>query len=139
MISAKQEAELLADAMLALAKQILQQHGAFPPFGSLLQADGSVVQVGADDSRNATNSASLDTLSQLLREQVAWHKAKAAAIACNTRVIAPGTGHPSPAIEVLVQHRDSYCADMLFPYQLKEGQLRIAQVFARTCGRRILD
>ncbi|PYP55125.1 MAG: hypothetical protein DMD40_14445 [Gemmatimonadetes bacterium] len=64
-------------------------------------------------------------------------EAKAAAIVFDVRVTPPGTGHTSDAIEVLVQHRDSYCAEVFFP-SIEERTTLSRQVFAQSCGAQIL-
>ena len=137
----KQEAELLMNDLLPRARQMLRQHGEFSPYGGLLRADGSIVHVGAADSaREHPRSADLiESLRQQLRDRVKLREIKAAAIVFDVRVTPPGVGHASDAIEVLVQHRDSYCAEVFFPYRLKDGQPMFGQVFAQSCGAQIFE
>ena len=140
MPAAKQEAESLTTELLPFAQQLLRRHGEFYPYGGLLHADGSVVHVGAEDPDAPTPDAAsmTETLRRRLREGVEQSGARAAAIVCWARVTPPGGAHPSDAIEVLVQHREGYCANVFFPCQLKGGRLTFGQVFAQTCGKQIL-
>ncbi|PYP55124.1 MAG: hypothetical protein DMD40_14440 [Gemmatimonadetes bacterium] len=50
MASPKQEPELLMNAALPFAEQMLRQQGEFYPYGGLLSIDGSIVHVGAQHS-----------------------------------------------------------------------------------------
>ncbi|SRR6266545_664292 len=133
MTSAKEEAERLVNAVLPVAKQMLREQGEFSPYGGYMRRDGSIVQVGRDD-----RATSIEMLRLELRECVARNEAKAVTIVFPARVTPPGTGHASDAIAVLVQHRESYCAELFFPYRLKGGDLNFGQVFAQTCGTQIL-
>lgn len=136
----KQEAELLMNDLLPFARQMLLQRGEFYPYGGLLREDGTVVHVGAENplTDHPSSADLIESLRAQLRDRVKRREAKAAAIVFDARVTPPGTGHQSEAIEVLVQHRDSYCAEVFFPYRLKEGHLTFGQVFAQTCGTHIL-
>jgi len=139
--SPKQEAELLMNAVLPFAEQMLRQHGEFYPYGGIMRPDGSIAPVGMQDpTTDRPRSATvIETLRQELRARVERNEAKAAAIVFDVQVTPPGAGHKTDAIEVLVQHRDSYCAEVFFPYQLKNGQLSLGQVFAQSCGTQILS
>jgi len=128
--SPKQEAELLIDGLRPLAEQLLCDRGAFSPYGGLLRVDGSIVHV-------SEASATMATLRRQLRARVESGEARAAAIILDASVTPPGAGYESRAIRVRVQHRDSYCAEMFFPYRLHDGQLAFGQVFAHQCATHI--
>ncbi len=127
-------------SMLPFAKQMLQQSGKFSPYGGLLRPDGSVVQIRAESlpAQDSVSTEHIETLCQRLRERVEQNEAKAAAIVVDVCVTPPGLGHSSCAIEVCVEHRDSYCAEVFFPYCRNEGRLMFGQVFAQRCGMHIL-
>jgi hypothetical protein len=139
-VTPKQEAELLMNGVLLFAEQMLRRHGEFSPYGGVLRMDGSIVRVGVQDPKtdHPSSASPIETLREQLRERVERGEAKAAAIVLDVRVTPPGAGHASEAIEVLVQHRESYCADIFLPYGLKKGGLTFGQMFARTCGKQIL-
>jgi hypothetical protein len=127
-------------AVLPFAKHLLQQYGEFSPYGGYLRTDGSIVQLGVDDpgSEHPATATQVDSLCRKLRERVERGEATAAAIVFDARVTPPGVGHATDAIEVLVQHRDSYCAELLFPYRIRKGRIVFGQMFAQTCVRQIL-
>lgn len=133
MKSPKQEADALMTALLPLATAMLQQCGTFEAYGGVLQADGSVREIELPVSATL-----IETLRQRLRQRVERNEARAAAIVVHTTVVPPGIGHSVDAIEVIVDHRDSYCAHVFLPYQLRDGEIRFGQMFAQQCGMHIL-
>lgn len=138
MTPSKQESDMLVDAVLQVGKCLLERHGEFTAYGGLLEVDHSVHIVGVTDSLNSAGVVSLEALRRELRERVEAGEAIAAAIAQGVRVVPPGDAHPRDAIEVLVQHRDSYCADLFYPYRLQDRAVVIGHSFAQTCGKQIL-
>jgi hypothetical protein len=129
---------LLVEAVLQLAKSKVERYGDFAVYGGLLQQDHSVVYVGLTESSRSPAVVSIDALRRELRHRVERGEAIAVAIVLGVRIVPPGEEHASAAIEVLVQHRDAYCADMFYPYRVIDGAVRLGQVFAQTCGKQIL-
>jgi len=123
------------NAVRPFAEQMLRRHGQFYPYGGVMRTDGSIAHVGA--TNRARSATLIETLRQELRARIERAEVKAAAIVFDVRVTPPGAGHKSDAIEVLVQHRDSYCAEVFFPYRLKKGDLGFGQVFAQSCATQI--
>jgi hypothetical protein len=140
MTSPKNQAEALMNDLLPFAKQMLAEHGEFYPYGGFMRSDGSIVHVGAKHpaTRHPPSVDLLDILKQGLRENADDEKMIAAAIVADVRVIPPDTGKKSEAIQVTVEHRDSYCADVFFPYRLDESHKpEFGKVFAQAGERSI--
>ena len=62
----KAECENLMSQALPFAYQMLEKHGKFFPYGQALSTSGSVVAVGATDSRTSPSSAELIVRSRMI-------------------------------------------------------------------------
>lgn len=123
MTDSKREAERLMNDLLPFAKQMLTEYGEFHPFGGFIRADGSIVQVGVDDPRSEFPKASelLEIMRSDFRRRAIQEGITAAAVVFNVAVVAPGSREKTDAIQVTVEHRASYCADVFIPYRLRTG------------------
>src|SRR6267154_3521500 len=105
-MDAKQESEKLMNAMLPLAEKMLRQYGEFYPYGGYMKPDGTIVDVGADDSdTNRPKSRDLIyVLRSSFREMASTDQCKAVAVVFNVAVNVPNSSHKSDAIQVCVDH-----------------------------------
>ncbi|MEW6747784.1 MAG: hypothetical protein AB1486_34080 [Planctomycetota bacterium] len=136
----KAEAEALLNDLLPFAKRMLAAHGEFFPFGGYMRTDGSIVHVGAKDpTTDRPKSATLiETLTRDFRERARHREIRAAAVMFDVKVLPPGGSAKTDAIQVNLEHKDSYCAEVFFPYRLGDsGALEFGQTFAQE-GRRVV-
>jgi hypothetical protein len=122
--------------ILPFAKRMLAEHEEFHPYGGFLRTDGSIVHVGAEARSVDYPSGKdlIDSLQRDFRRRAKNGEIKAAAIVSNVRVTPPSKHERSDAIQATVEHRDSYCADVFFPYRIDEkGIVEFASVFAQAC------
>jgi hypothetical protein len=133
-MSPKGEVEFLMNEMLPFAKKMLKEHGEFYPFGGFLRSDGSIVHVGAaDPSTDHPRSVDLlDTLKRDFRRRASREGIKATALLADTLVTPPNRDAKTDAIKVLLEHKDSYCAEVFFPYRRDgRGGLEVDAPFAQ--------
>jgi hypothetical protein len=131
---AKRDAELLLNDVLPFARTMLAKYGEFHPYGAYMKAEGSIVHVGATDPSTERPRAIdlLDTLKAEYRTRANAGDIRAAALVSNVRVVPPNHTAKSDAIQVTVEHADSYCADIFLPYQLQgDGKVIFGELFAQ--------
>lgn len=135
----KAEAEALLSDLLPFAKRMLATQGEFLPFGGFMKADGSIVHTGAIDARTdkPASAALVESLTRDFRRRAQAGEIRATALAIDVRVTPPGRTAVSDAIQVSVEHKDSFCADVFFPYRLTTpGLPEFGETFAQE-GTRI--
>src|SRR5689334_25220904 len=117
---------------IVFAEHMLAEHGEFYPFGRTLTTDGRIQVVGAQASTDHPKSQELiDMLLQAFRTGAQAGEHRAIALFFDVRVQHPGTREKVDAVQVGVEHRDGYCADVFFPYTLERGTPRFGAVFAQ--------
>lgn len=129
----KQETEKLINAILPFAEQMLRQYGEFYPYGGYMTPHGEIVDVGAKDS-NASHPKSqdlIDILRASFREMAKANRCKAVAIVFDVAVTPPHSNRKSDAIQVSVEHRDGYSAEVFFPYHIINNEIVYDATFAQ--------
>jgi hypothetical protein len=128
----KDDCEALMNSALPFAKQMLDSHGEFYPFGAAMRADGELVSVAGYDGRERPPST--DVIRMLKDAFIAGAKDgqyKATALVYDVRVALPGTREKSDAIAVSLNHRADYSVIVLFPYKIERGRPVIGQAIAQ--------
>src|SRR5688500_16873813 len=124
MITPKVECEKLMGTAIQFAKQMLQKHGEFFPYGAALKANGEIASVAGYDGREQPLSSDIiRLLKQGFVQGAKSGEYTATALVCDVKVILPTSGEKSDAIAVSLNHRQNYSVVVLFPYQLKNEQL----------------
>jgi len=127
----KEQVEQLMNEGIPFVKQMLSEHGEFYPFGVALMADGKIRHVGAKgDSEHPRSQDLLDILFVALRDGAKDGKYKAIAVFIDVRVPRPTDGRKVDAVQVGLEHRDHYCADVFFPYTIAGSSVAFGEVFA---------
>jgi hypothetical protein len=132
MRSPKAECEFLMNAALPFAEQMLLKHGEFFPYGSALTANGEIAGVGVYDGREQPPSKDgILLLKQAFQHGVKSGEYTATAPLYDVRIILPSSGKKSDAIAVSLNHQGDYSVIVMFPYEIKRGQLQFGEVFAQ--------
>ncbi|KHL58667.1 MULTISPECIES: hypothetical protein [Xanthomonas] len=113
----KKDAERLMAELLGFAKKMLAQHGEFHPFGAYLSDSGEIVQVGVEGGSAREKAARIEAS---FRDLAARGGVRVFGVATNID-LAAGEGRVADAIQIFLEHRDGYCADVFFRYELDEG------------------
>ncbi len=130
-MSAKDDCNLLLNATLPFAEQMLRAHGEFLPFGARMLPDGEIVSVGVEDGEDHSGSQNLiDALQVAFIAGAADGDLVATALVYDVRVVPPGANEKTDAIALNLDHRDNYSVTVFFPYALSEGEPQIGDAFA---------
>lgn len=137
----KQEVEELMSDLLPLAKRMLSEDGEFYPYGGCMTLEGKITHVGAQIK--GTDKPKSEPLIELLREDfkkaAGENKCKATAIIFDVRIRPPGSEEKSDAIQVCLDHKDGYSAEVFFPYRLEDGKIIYGSTFAQRGDGLIFD
>jgi len=129
----KAEVEELMNDLLPLAKKMLQEHGEFYPYGGYTELNGKITHVGAQIK--GTDRPQSAPLIQLLRDSFKKGAKdgnyKATAIIFDVRIKTPGSIEKSDAIQVCLDHKSGYSAEVLFPYRIDGGTVTYGKTFAQ--------
>jgi hypothetical protein len=129
----KQESEVLLNDILTLAEKMLCEHGEFYPYGSYMDNDRKIVDIGAEDP-DTDYPKSRDLIYILrtsFREMASANNCRAVAIVFDTKVNLPVSNLESDAIQVCVDHIDGYSAEVFYPYRISEGKVVYGDTFAQ--------
>ena len=138
--NSKADVEALLNDLLPFAKRMLAVHGEFFPFGGYMRTDGSIVHAGATDptTDRPTSATLIETLTRDFCKRARRHEIRAAAVVFDVEIIPPGGTAKTDAIQVNLEHKDSYCAEVFFPYRLADfGSLEFGETFAQE-GRHVV-
>lgn len=140
-MTAKQDSEKLLNAVLPLAEKMLRRYGEFYPYGGYMKLDGTVVDIGAEDP-DTDHPKSRDLIYVLrssFREMAAAGQCKAVAIVSDVVVSLPDSNRRSDAIQVCVDHKDGYSAEVFFPYRVLDSEIIYDPTFAQEGNHDIFD
>lgn len=111
----KEQSEFLMNELFAFAEKMLIEYGEFHPFGGYLDSNFSIVHVGIDGHAKQEEQQRVDTLVNSFRGITG----NVLAFGIATNVSLPlGSGEKANAIQVFLEHKDGYCADVFFSYEL---------------------
>ncbi len=129
---AKADAQELLDVLLPFAKQMLQQHREFFPFGGRMVQDGTIAHVGATDGTEHPPSQPLIQLMQdAFREEARTTNLRTCGILYDVRIVPPGRNDKQDAIAAALDHVSGYSVVVFFPYRFDEsGELHVESPFA---------
>ncbi len=122
------DCEALLNMLLPFAEQQLGEHGSFHPFGGAIAPDGEFVPVAAYDGRDDPPSTEIVAfLKESLRDGAAASRYVATAIIYDSLIDYPA--EDTPALSVLLDHRDGFSVVVYFPYRLANGAVTLAESF----------
>ena len=123
-MTAKEECEVLLNALLSASENLLKKNGGFYPIGAVLTNDGTATFTAVHSDNEFPDSQSV------IRDLISSHKLmvqkeeiKASGIAWNGTVSCKGK--PSDAIVVSLEHKEDYSVIVGLPY--KVGLLKKVQ------------
>lgn len=129
----KQEAEELMNGMLPVAKRMLQEYGEFFPYGGYMKPGGEIVHVGARDpiTDRPKSKDLIAILQKSFQKLVKKKQCKAVAMVYDVVVPLPKSNRKTDAIQVCVDHAESYSAEVFFPYHIANQEVIFGEVFAQ--------
>ncbi len=132
MATPKEETEVLLNAVMPFAEQMLRNHGSFHPFGAAMKPTGEVVQVGATSGSEQPPAQELiDILKDGFRAGARAGSYKATALAFDVRIVLPGERDKRDAVQVNLDHIEKYSVEIFFPYRSHGKEVVIESPFAQ--------
>lgn len=119
------------NAILPFARQMLQNHGEFFPYGGAINPAGAIVGVATDAGRaNPTSDEVIATTRKCFIAGARRGEYRATALIYDCRVPVPATGRNADAIAVALDHEDGYSVTVFFPYVIEKREVVIGDLFA---------
>lgn len=132
MTDARLDSEELLNAVVPLAKKMLNEHGEFYPYGGVMKPNGQIVSVGAREGNEHPPSPEVvDLLREGFKTGAQSNEYKATAIVCDVTITLPGSEDKSDAIAVALDHRDNYSVVVLLPYRIADGEVEYGEILAQ--------
>jgi len=141
----KDEVEQLMNNGVEVATKMLREDGEFYPFGVMKTAGGEIQPFGvvktaggevqyieaSEGSENPSSGELIAFVRERVRQQAQAGNYVAIAMFYDVRIAPPGEKTKSPAVQVELEHRSGYCADVFFPYSRnKVGVVVFGETFA---------
>jgi hypothetical protein len=130
----KVDAELLMNELLPLAKKMLGEYKEFFPYAGVLNCEGKIVHIGAKvpGEPQPKSRELIALLKHELRLRASDSKCQATALIYDVRIVPPGLSEKVDAIEVVLDHRSGFSAEVFYPYSFGEhGELKLEKSFAQ--------
>lgn len=135
-MDAKAQVEMLMNELLSFAEKMLSEHGGFHPFGGYVDALGRVVHVGVQPKGMAMSpNEKVDAMVSSFKELARDNQAEAFAIVTDVVLPADGGTNNRDAIKFFLEHEDGYCAEVFFPYMIKDGKAEVIDTVAQQGDR----
>jgi hypothetical protein len=115
----RDEMDDLLDHLVTFARQMLDKHGEFYPFGATISSAGELhAAAGASDYEHPDSVAVLGVLEAGFREQAlrGGGDIRASAL-CADVVVGPQDGEPTDAIQVAIEHIEAEPVIVRLPYK----------------------
>lgn len=130
-MSPKEEVELLMNHGMEFAVEMLRKYGEFFPFARAMDPGGGILVLEAYDGREQPPSAELAELLEAgLRKGVERGDYGAVAIFLDVRVGSLDSPERRDAVQVGLEHRDDYRANVYLPYTLVNDEVEFGETFA---------
>lgn len=124
--------DVLLEAVLPFARQMLDEHGNFYPFAASMRQDFTIAMVASTDGDDhpAANDV-LDMLETTLQKLAKDGEIRAAAVCSNVSITPEESGTVVDAIRVSLDHVDGEAVDIILPYERQaDGELSFGELGA---------
>ncbi|MBQ7887071.1 MAG: hypothetical protein IJ313_09290 [Clostridia bacterium] len=134
----KEECEVLLDALLAAAENLLRKNGEFYPIGAVMTADSDTAFTAAHSDNEFPDSQSvIDALISSHKQMAEKNEIKASGITWNASISTPD-GKQSDAIIVSLEHKDDYAVIVGLPYRIGLfKKIKFGEIFAQSGNHNI--
>ena len=130
---AKADAQELLNALLPFAKEMLEQHREFYPFGGRMVPDGTIAHFGAtiDGTEHPPSQPLIQLFQGAFRDEARTNHLRTCGILYDVRIVPPRRTEKQDAIAAALDHVSGYSVVVHFPYRFDEsGQLHVESPFA---------
>jgi len=123
----------LLNALLPMAKMLLEKQGEFYPIGAIMLSDAEIRHVGAgiEGDEHPLSQSLIDLLTENYKQEAAKGRLRAAGICYDALTIPPGKHLKQDAICCVLEHWSGEAFSVFLPYvKLNSGNLQYDQLFA---------
>ena len=132
--TAKEEAEMLLNALLPFAQQQLEKYAEFFPFGASMLMNGEIRMTSIYNGQEHPASQDvIDEIKSVFLQEAKNGNYKATGLVYNISFIDPQTKEKRDGVSVALDHKDHYSIIVTFPYVLKENNQ--VQFFSPTASK----
>lgn len=111
----------LLNAVIPFARELMDKHAGFYPFGASLTSDGQTELIGAaGGSERPPSQEVIDILLTGLRDAAKDGRIRASAVCADVKVKLPGVGK-TDAIRVTLEDRGGEALNAFLPYKVHSG------------------
>jgi len=128
----RKEGDELLNALLPFARQMLEKHGAFHPFGAFVDQEGKIALLGAYDGNEHPPAQTLiGMMVESLKVEAPKRGHRAIGICFDVLVSLPGHSAKTDAIQVAIEYADGEAVDVYLPYRKNWlGKIRYGNLVA---------
>lgn len=127
--------------LMPFAEKMLKEHGAFHPYGGVINKAGDISVVGLSEERELPGSQELlDSYRENFVDSASRGEILAAAVVYDAKVNHPGRHAIVDAIVIELDHHKNYSAVVAFPYAYNQSRnLVLGNPFASRGENRIFN
>jgi len=114
----------LLNIAIPFAKDMLQKHTGFHPFGMTVSSDGQAELFAADMGSAQPSTAAIDALTGGFRDKATAGEIRAACVCFDAGARLPGYPDLVDTICCRLDHRNGAPVDMFVPYRKEPGHVR---------------
>jgi hypothetical protein len=129
-VNPKQDCTRLMNSVVVFAKKMLQEHGEFRPYGGYLTVGREIVDVGVDLEDKVPAAVAVQMLAEDFQGKARTGVIVASAIVFMVNIRCPD-GRMSDAIQVNLDHQESYSAEVFYPFTVNDGKVTYEAIFAQ--------
>ena len=139
-MSQKEDCEVLLDALLPAAENLLRKNEEFYPIGAVLTTDSSTTFTAVQSSNEFPDSQNvIDDLTTAHRQMAEKNEIKASGIVWNAALSTPD-GKKSDAIIVSLEHKDNYSIIVGLTYKIGLfKKIKFGEMFAESGNNNIFS
>lgn len=131
MITHAEELNALVCALLPFAQHMIQEHGAFLPFGAIVTSGVvEIAQAGFDDVQ-ASVLERVEKVRTALRRQASDDACAAVGYCMDIKLTHVPSGEVSDAVHLVFEHRSGEAFDVMFPYSNSDGRVEFSPPMVR--------
>lgn len=135
----KTELETLAHRLTSLAREMLEEHGEFPPYAAAMTATGELQLVG--DYAGDVPASSAERVARLLddlRQGATRGDYRATGLVADVTTSSPGSSARTDAVRLSLEHQEGASVEVFLPYTIDgEGGVTFGEAFAAPGQRQV--
>lgn len=123
--------DFLLNAMLPVAKELLEKHGTLQPFGRAVASTGGLLKLETESSGAPPSTPeAVAALQKSMQAMAARGEIRASGVCFDALVGKPGSSDKREAICARLEHRTGEAIDAFLPYERRGAAIAYEALFA---------